>query len=37
MEEDIELYTDEHHRYWANVRLDRGYAHLEINAAFLQP
>lgn len=36
-EEDIELYADEHHRYWANVRLVRGFAHLEINGLFLSP
>jgi len=36
-EEDIEIYRDEYHRYWAHVRLVRGYAHLEVNAAFLVP
>jgi class 3 adenylate cyclase len=33
-EEDIELYADDYHRYWVNVRLVRANAHLQIDAAF---
>lgn len=33
--EEAEIYSDDVHRYWARVRLVRGYAHLELNSAFL--
>lgn len=32
--EDVAIYSDDAHRYWAHVRLARDYAHLELNAAF---
>jgi class 3 adenylate cyclase len=35
--EEVEIYSDDHHRYWARIRLVRGYAHLELNSAFLPP
>jgi hypothetical protein len=37
VEEDIDLYADEQHRYWANVQLSGGTTHLRINGAFLGP
>lgn len=35
--ETIELYADEHHRYWAEVRLVQRFGELDIWAAFSRP
>lgn len=35
--EEVELYADEHHRYWANVRLVQRFGELAIWAAFSRP
>jgi len=37
LEEDIDLYADEHHRYWAHVRLIQRFGELGISAAFQPP
>ena len=37
IEEEIELYADEHHRYWADVRLVQRFGELDIWAAFARP